>query len=109
MDRIQLDYTHILADSIGSAHGLDDQSLMALAEPSMAALAAVQARRGTDLRWLDLPHQGEMLDEIVAYASSVRGQFENVVVLGIGGSALGPRADQAHRAAHQVDRRHPAA
>ena len=92
MDRIQLDYTHILADSVGPTHGLDEQRLMALAGPSMAALSAVQARRTTDLRWLELPHQDEMLDEIVAYAASVRGQFENVVVLGIGGSALGPRA-----------------
>lgn len=92
MDRIQLDYTFILADSIGAAHGLDEERFMALGARSMEALAAVQARRSTDLRWLDLPHQSEVLDEILAYAASVRGQFANVVVLGIGGSALGPRA-----------------
>ncbi len=64
MDRIQLDYTFILADSIGVAHGLDEEGLMALGARSMEALAAVQARRSTDLRWLDLPHQSEVLDEI---------------------------------------------
>ena len=55
MDRIQLDYTFILADSIGAAHGLDEERFMALGARSMEALAAVQARRSTDLRWLDLP------------------------------------------------------
>ncbi len=92
MDRIQLDYTHILADSAGSTHGLSEENLRGLAAASMDALSAVQARRTTDLRWLDLPHQGAVLDEIADYVASVRGQFENVVVLGIGGSALGPRA-----------------
>ena len=88
---LTIDFTDVLADSIGE-HGLTEGDLAELEAPSRAALAAVEARRGTDLRWLDLPYQDEVHARVLDYASSVRGRFENVVVLGIGGSALGNRA-----------------
>ena len=94
MSRIQLDYTHVLADVIGPEHGVSERDIQALAEPSRAALAAVLARRDQDLRWLDLPYQHAIHDEILDYAQSVAGRFKNVVVLGIGGSALGTIALQ---------------
>lgn len=96
MDRITLDYTNVHADLIGPEHGLTDDELSALAAPTREALAAVQARRERDLRWMDLPHQGAMHREVLDYATRAAGRFENVVVLGIGGSALGNRA--LHRA-----------
>lgn len=89
MDRIRFDYTNVLADVVGPEHGITDAELGALAGPSATALASVLARRGKDLRWLDLPYQTAVHDEILEYAASVKGRFENVVVLGIGGSALG--------------------
>jgi glucose-6-phosphate isomerase len=92
LDSIRIDYTNVLAETIGEQHGITSAELEALAGPSRDALAAVQARRQTDLRWLDLPYETEVLDRILAYASRVKGRFENVVVLGIGGSALGNRA-----------------
>ena len=54
----------------------------------------MQARRDVDLRWLDLPYQEDLLAGVSSYAASVRGRFENVCVLGIGGSALGNTALQ---------------
>ena len=92
MDRIRLDYTGALADSIGPEHGVTPEELDALADSSRTALEAVQARREKDLRWLDLPYATEVHEAILAYADSVAGRFENIVVLGIGGSALGNRA-----------------
>jgi glucose-6-phosphate isomerase len=89
MDQIRLDLTHIMADTVGPEHGLSDAELEALAGPAAAGLEAVLARRDRDLRWLDLPYAQEVLEQIQAYAASVQGRFENVVVLGIGGSALG--------------------
>jgi glucose-6-phosphate isomerase len=86
---IRFDYTNVMADAIGSEHGLSEAELGGLEAQSIAALAAVQGRRETDLRWMDLPHQLESAVEILDFASSVAGQFENVCVLGIGGSALG--------------------
>lgn len=89
MHKIRLDYTNALAAIVGPDHGLTDAELEAWKRPSRDALAAVQARRGEDLRWLDLPYASDVRDSIRQYAESVRGRFENVVVLGIGGSALG--------------------
>ena len=96
LDRLSLDYTNVLTDAVGSSHGLELSAIEALADRSAAALAAVQARRTEDLRWLDLPHQAGVQQDVMDYAASVQGQFEHVVVLGIGGSALGNRA--LHRA-----------
>lgn len=92
MDRISLDFTNVLADAVGPEHGLEPAALEGLAEASEAALRAVEARRTKDLRWLDLPHQADVARDVMDYAASVQGEFQNVVVLGIGGSALGNRA-----------------
>ena len=95
MSQLSFDYTNVLADRIGPEHGLTRDELAACAPAGAAALEAVLGRRTEDLRWLDLPYQEEVLDSILEYASSVAGKFRNVVVLGIGGSALGNIALQS--------------
>ncbi|MEX1025010.1 MAG: glucose-6-phosphate isomerase [Planctomycetota bacterium] len=92
MTSIRFDYTNVLASALGSEHGITDGELTGIAEASEAALARVVARRTRDLRWLDLPY-GDV-EDILAYGSSVAGKFKNVVVCGIGGSALGITALQ---------------
>ena len=44
------------------------------------------------LQWLNLGYNEETLWYVKEYASMVRGRFENILVLGIGGSALGGMA-----------------
>ncbi|MCZ6597439.1 MAG: glucose-6-phosphate isomerase [Planctomycetota bacterium] len=92
MSAIRLDYTNVLAEVVGPEHGLTDEELAQMAAPSAGALASVLARRTKDLRWLDLPYQDDVLRRVTDFAASVRGRFRNVVVLGIGGSALGNTA-----------------
>ena len=92
MDPLRLDYTHALDSAVGPDQGLSESDLAALAPRLGAALDAVQARRTQDLRWLDLPHETDERARLLAFAEAQRGRFENVVVLGIGGSALGNRA-----------------
>ncbi len=41
---------------------------------------------------MDLPYQQDVHDAVLEYTASVSGRFKNVVVLGIGGSALGNTA-----------------
>ncbi len=89
MSQIRLDYTNAHADVVGADHGLTDADLSAAEAAAAPALERVQARRGADLRWMDLPYQTEVHDSILAYVAGVREEFENVAVLGIGGSALG--------------------
>lgn len=92
MDHIRLDYTNVLADIIGPDSGILEAELSALEGAASQALENVQGRRESDLRWLDLPYADGVLADIQAYAARVQGRFRNVVVLGIGGSALGNTA-----------------
>lgn len=89
MSRIRFDYTNVLEEAVGPEHGISPNELASFVKPSAQALRSVLARRSKDLRWLDLPYQDDVLEDILDYAASVRGRFKNVVVLGIGGSALG--------------------
>jgi glucose-6-phosphate isomerase len=93
MKPIRFDYTNVMSAAVGE-RGLDEATLAGLAAPSLRALDAVQARRKSDLRWLDLPYREAVRRAILDYAASVRGRFQNVCVLGIGGSALGITALQ---------------
>jgi hypothetical protein len=52
-----LDITGALSAAVGAEHGVQESELEALREPSARAVKSVQGRRGTDLRWLDLPYQ----------------------------------------------------
>ena len=92
MDRILLNYTNSLDSAVGPDHGVRLDELDGLASSLAAAQTQVEARRQKDLRWLDLPYASEVHQNVLRYAESVQGRFENVVVLGIGGSALGNRA-----------------
>ena len=95
MARLRLDYTRALSTAVGPEHGVTPQELEGLAKPSREALRAVQGRRAKDLRWLDLPYQAQGHEQILDFAARAAGRFQNVVVLGIGGSALGTIAVQA--------------
>ena len=94
MDQVSLDITNLFTEAVGPRVGLTEGEFLALAEPSQRALAAVLARREEDLRWQTLPQADAVRDEILAYADSVQGEFDHVVILGIGGSGLGMRALQ---------------
>ena len=49
---------------------------------------SLRARREAgDLPWMDLHHRN--LDDVLAFGEHAKGRVENMVVLGIGGSALG--------------------
>jgi glucose-6-phosphate isomerase len=89
LSRVRFDYTNLMADLLGPEHGVTDSDLVVEAPHAGVALKEIQGRRDKDLRWLDLPYQTAVHDEILEYAASVKGKFKNVVVLGIGGSALG--------------------
>ena len=49
-------------------------------------------RSGGSVGFVDLPSDKGLLDQVERFASAARGKYDDVVVLGIGGSALGPIA-----------------
>ncbi len=94
--RIKLDVNHMMADVIGDAQGICRADVDSYQAAAAAAQAAVQQNRGTGwLGWTELPYnQDEIVADILKTATHVRAHFKAFVVLGIGGSALGPIAVQ---------------
>ena len=94
-NRIRLDVNPMMAEYVG-AKGIAREALDAMVPALKKAHAAVEAGRGVDMQgWMDLPYnQDDILAEIEAAAAKIREDFEAFVVLGIGGSALGPAAVQ---------------
>jgi glucose-6-phosphate isomerase len=88
---MQLDYRNMLAPAVAGGIAPDDWVRAdTLFEKASAAL---QRRRDAgELGFLDLPGNDALHSQSVEFAKRTRGRFDDVVVLGIGGSALGPIA-----------------
>ena len=93
---IVLDVNHLMADRIGYQYGISKEALDDMAPQAAEAFQAVENARGTGwLGWTELPYnQEEIVSDIEKTAKAIRGRFDAFVVLGIGGSALGPIAVQ---------------
>ncbi|NLO84695.1 MAG: glucose-6-phosphate isomerase [Clostridiales bacterium] len=93
---IVLDVNHMMSDIVGYQYGIDACDVNGLSEAASIAQQNVQKNRGTGwLGWMELPYnQAEIVAGIKQAAAKVRENFETFVVLGIGGSALGPSAIQ---------------
>jgi len=91
--RIRLDTSRTMAARIGPEHGVTDADLEALAPRAAAAHEHLAARRRAgELPFFDLPYQD--LGPVLEAAAWVREGFEDFVLVGIGGSSLGPKATQ---------------
>ncbi len=87
---IHLDVNGMMAAMLGEA-GIQEDTFAALQPRLQAADAALQhARQSGTLPFYDLPYQN--ISGVQALAESVRQECDALVVLGIGGSALGTRA-----------------
>lgn len=95
MANIRLNVNHMMKDFLGE-HGIDGAEMNALFARLSNAYDAVEAGRGKGMQgWMDLPYnQDEIMAEVEETAKGIREQFDAFVVLGIGGSALGPAAVQ---------------
>lgn len=92
---VDLDWTSSLPGRLGPA-GLDLNSrLQERASELGGAIAALEARRGHPdswLGWMDLPGESELAARIEAWALPRRARYRDLLLLGIGGSALGAAA-----------------
>jgi glucose-6-phosphate isomerase len=88
---IRIDYSNMMAPGVRG--GLTDAEL-AQADTLFARAREVFARRrgAGELGFLDLPGNTALHAQSTEFAKKTRGKFDDVVVLGIGGSALGPIA-----------------
>jgi glucose-6-phosphate isomerase len=98
---LTLDYANCLDDRVGP-HGLDADHLDPHGDEAKGIAALTRklaSTRGKGWeRWRDLhadPMRSEHLGAIKGYVSKNKGRFDNLVVMGIGGSALGNIALQS--------------
>ena len=89
---LEINFDNVMATAVGSG-GLTPEMIEQSKPRAAQAVSAVQARRSPDdLAFFDLPYDRAMLDGLRESWERKRGQFTDLVVLGIGGSALGPLA-----------------
>ncbi|MDI9520675.1 MAG: glucose-6-phosphate isomerase [Bacillota bacterium] len=103
---IKMDVNHLMADMVGYQYGISKDMVDGKAHQAKMAWQAVNKARGTGwLGWTELPYnQDEIVEDILETAAKVRERFSTFVILGIGGSALGPIAvHQALKHLHYND------
>lgn len=90
---IKYDYRNADQKIIGSENGLDIayefEQYKERIKNIIAGLNQRKDKPGQRLQWMNLGYNEETLWYVKEYASLVEGRFENILVLGIGGSALG--------------------
>jgi glucose-6-phosphate isomerase len=90
---IRLAYGRMLQDRLDGVHGLPRARLESLARRFVEVQAEVRRRRGAgEYGFYRLVDQGDTVREIAAFAEGLGQAYDHVLVLGIGGSALGTRA-----------------
>lgn len=87
--KIRLDYNNMMEEFVGK-YGISKSDIDSL-NLDKAKQAMIDKRANGKMDWRDLPYnQEEVCDEIISYVEEVKDKFDAFVVLGIGGSALGP-------------------
>ena len=88
-DTIKLNYSNCMKEFAGET-GITLEELNALAPKITDAYKAIMARKKEGkLGFMELPYNAELAKQIKAAAKKLTPRFENFVVIGIGGSALG--------------------
>jgi len=87
---LTLDFTNMMSENIGEDCGLTPEDINSLRDKIKEIHSEILQRRPEELYFLDLPDQD--IEEIQIIAEGIRSHSEFFLLLGIGGSALGPKA-----------------
>ena len=90
---LKLDYRNVKAAIVGKENGLElETEFEAYKETISKIISDLNKKKdkpGQWLQWMNLGYNEETVWLVKEYASLVKNRFENILVLGIGGSALG--------------------
>jgi len=91
---LRIDYNNMMSKYVGENYGFGDDIFIKNKSLIDNAYSMVNSGRGKGMMgWTELPYnQAEIVEDILQTAKDIRKKFDNFVVLGIGGSALGPIA-----------------
>jgi glucose-6-phosphate isomerase len=87
--RLVIDYRNA-TDTVVGEHGVSHDELAGVAATVREQHDRITREHdGGEQHWMDLPDDTALADEIVAFADEVRDQFDDFLLIGIGGSSLG--------------------
>ena len=87
---VRLYYKNVSAEAVGDEHGITKKQFTALAEKTTPLIEQLnQNRKAGQIPYRDLPYNDKYPAEVNKLAAELKDEYENFVVLGIGGSALG--------------------
>ena len=93
---IELNYRNIKEEIIGSENGLNiDSEFENYKETIHKIIAELNSNKdkpGQNLQWMNLGYNEENIWYVKEYAALVENRFENILILGMGGSSLGTQA-----------------
>ena len=91
---IKFDYNNMMSTYVGAKEGISDKELASTKNLAVQAHTFFKLNRGTGMMgWSELPYnQADVVKDVLNTAKIVRRNCDAFVVLGIGGSALGPMA-----------------
>ena len=79
-----------MADIIGDEHGITTEQLKGLAEKTLPLISQLnEERKAGETPYRDLPYNSKIAQQVKELVEELKGRCENLVVFGIGGSALG--------------------
>ena len=81
-----------MINNIGREHGLKLRDIDALQGRAAEIHKNLQAMRKTDIGFYNLPYDKKLFKDVLLLSKELTDRFDNLVVLGIGGSSLGGRA-----------------
>jgi glucose-6-phosphate isomerase len=88
--QIELYYKNVTSEVIGTEHGITPAQLTALAEKTSPLIQKLnKERKAGQTPYRDLPFNKQTAQQVQELSADLKDRCENLVVLGIGGSALG--------------------
>ncbi len=88
--QIKLYYKNVTSEVIGTENGITPAQLKALAKKTSPLIQKLnKERKAGQTPYRDLPYKTEIAQQVKELSTDLKARCENLVVLGIGGSALG--------------------
>ena len=92
--QIKVDFNNMMKEFVGEKEGFSIKDFKDNKKLVNSAFDFVSTNRGQGMMgWTELPYnQDKIVEDIILTAKDIKKKYDNFVVLGIGGSALGPIA-----------------
>lgn len=87
---VQLYYKNVMSDVIGDEHGITDAQFEELADKTTPLISWLNGdRKAGKIPYRDLPYSTDISKRVKGLVNDLKGTCDNLVLFGIGGSALG--------------------